>query len=215
MTARLKPKRLYDSARRQAQARETRMQILASARKLFSAYGYAGATLDAIAQDAGVAVETVFAIFGNKRTILARLVDVSVGGDDQPIPLLQREGPQAVLHQHDPALQLSLFAQDITAILERVAPLFEILRMAAKTEPEIAELLKNLLQERFKNLAFFVHNLSSHAPLRQGLEEEQATEIVWTLSSPEVFRLLTQDRGWSREQYTAWLGEALTRLLLP
>jgi len=138
-----------------------------------------------------------------------------VGGDDQPIPLLQRSGPQAVLQESDPAHQLQLFAQDITAILERVAPLFEVVRMAAKTEPDIAELLKNMLQERFKNMTFFARSLFAHGPLRQGLEQGQAAEIVWTLSSPEVFRLLTQDRGWSREQYIAWLGETLVRLLLP
>jgi AcrR family transcriptional regulator len=209
------PRRVYHSTRRQAQARETRMQILAAARKLFIAYGYAGATIEAIAQEAGVAAETVFVSFGNKHTILARLVDVAVGGDDQPIPLLQRSGPQATLQETDPTRQLQLFAQDITTILERVAPLFEVLRMAAKTEPDIAQLLKNLLQERFKNMMFFVQSLLSHAPMRQGLEPVQSAEIVWTLSSPEVFRLLTQDRGWSREKYIAWLGETLVRLLLP
>ena len=138
-----------------------------------------------------------------------------MGGDDQPIPLLQRSGPQAVLQELDPAHQLQLFAQDITAILESVAPLFEVVRMAAKTEPDIAELLKNMLQERFKNMTFFARSLFAHGPLRQGLEQGQAAEIVWTLSSPEVFRLLTQDRGWSRVQYIAWLGETLVRLLLP
>ena len=208
-------KRVYNSTRRQAQARETRMQILSAARKLFIAYGYAGATIEAIAQEAGVAAETVFAIFGNKRTILVRLVDVAVGGDDQPIPLLQRSGPQATLQESDPTRQLHLFAQDISTILERVAPLFEVLRMAAKTEPDIAELLKNLLQERFKNMTFFVQSLFAHGPLQQGLEQVQAAEIVWTITSPEVFRLLTQDRGWSREQYIAWLGSTLVRLLLP
>jgi TetR/AcrR family transcriptional regulator of autoinduction and epiphytic fitness len=215
MTQPTSPKRAYNSTRRQAQARETRMQILTAARKLFIAYGYAGATIEAVAQEAGVAAETVFAIFGSKRTILARLMDVTVGGDDQPVPLLQRSGPQATLQESDPTCQLQLFAQDITTILERVAPLFEVLRMAAKTEPDIAELLKNLLQERFKNMMFFVQSLFSHGPMRQGLVQVQSAEIVWTLSSPEVFRLLTQDRGWSREQYIAWLGDTLVRLLLP
>ena len=215
MTAPANPKRTYHSTHRQAQARETRMQILSSARKLFIQYGYTGATMEAIAQEARVAVETVFAAFGNKRTILARLVDVAVGGDDQPVPLLQRSGPQAALQEPDPTRKLSMFAQDISTILERVAPLFEILRMAAKTEPDIAELLNNLLQQRFTNIAFFAQSLAAHGSLREGLEDVLAAEIVWTISSPEVFQLLTRDRGWSRERYAAWLGETLTRLLLP
>jgi hypothetical protein len=137
-----------------------------------------------------------------------------VGGDDLPIPLLQRPGPQTVLQERDPTRQLHLFAQDIAGILERVSPVFEIMRMAAKTEPEIAELLKNLLEERLRNLAKFVQHLSAHSALRQGLDDAQAAEIVWAITSPEVFSLLTVDRGWPRERYVRWLGDTLTRLLL-
>lgn len=215
MTQSEKPKREYNSMRRQAQARETRRQIIEAARELFAGHGYAGATIEAIAQRAGVAPETVFAIFGNKRTILSNLMDVSVGGDDQPVALLQRPGPQRVLRESDPKLQMQTFAQDISLILERVAPIFEIMRMAAKTEPDIAELLKKLLGERLHNLAEFVHSVTANSPLRNGLDEKQAAEIVWAITSPEVFSLLTVDRGWSRERYTQWLGEALIRLLLP
>ena len=210
-----KSKRRYNSTRRQAQARETRRQIIEAARRSFVERGYAGATIEAIAQEAGVAPETIFATFGNKRTILANLVDVAVGGDDQPIRLLERSGPQAVLQEHDPGRQLHLFAKDIAGILERVAPVFEIMRVAAKTEPDIAELLKKLLEERLRNLEVVVQSLSAHSPLREGLDSTQAAEIVWTITSPEVFSLLTVDRGWSRERYIRWLSDTLTRLLLP
>ena len=215
MTQTKKLKRQYNSTRRQAQASETRKQIIEAARKLFAQYGYAGATIEAIAHEAGVAPETVFAVFGNKRTILANLISVAVGGDDQPVPLLQRPGPQSVLQVSDPARQLQLFALSISEILERVAPVFEIMRTAAKTEPEIAELSKNILEQRQHNLAIFVQRLSAHSLLRQGLDDAQATEIVWTIASPEVYNLLTVDRGWSTERFAQWLGDTLTRLLLP
>jgi AcrR family transcriptional regulator len=208
-------KRKYDSTRRQAQARETHRQILAAARGLFIKRGYVGATMDAIAQEAGVATETVFALFGNKRTILTRLIEVSVGGDDRSMPLLQRPGPQTVLQERDPIRQLHLFAQDISGILERVAPVFEVMRMAAKTEPEIAEQLKKLLEARLRNLAKVAQNLAAHTSLRDGMSEGQAAEFIWTVTSPEVFSLLTVDRGWSRERYVHWLSDTLTRWLLP
>jgi len=210
-----KPKRKYHSKRRQEQARETRQRILVAALKLFSEHGYAGATIEAIAQEAGVAPLTVFAIFGNKRSILAGLIKVSVGGDDQPIPLLQRPGPQSVLQEKDPTRQIYRFAGDITDILERVAPVFEIMRMAAKTEPEIADMLKNILEDRLYNLGIFVQHVSANSDLREGLDEAEATEIVWSIASPEVYRLLTVDRGWSKERFSEWLGDTLTRLLLP
>src|SRR5215204_3120445 len=101
MTEEIKPKRRYTSRRRQVQAAETRRQIVEAARQLFAERGYVGTTIEAIAQAAGVAGETVYATFGSKRAILARLVDVSVGGDEQPIPLLERPGPQAVQQERD------------------------------------------------------------------------------------------------------------------
>jgi len=162
-----------------------------------------------------VSPETIYAVFGNKRTILTNLVDISVGGDPRPIPLLQRNGPQAVLQEIDPARVLHLFAQDISGILERVAPIFEIIRMAAKTEPDIADLLENLLAQRLHNLAAVTHHLEALGSLREGIDQSQATETIWVITSPEVFSLLLIDRGWTKERYVHWLSDTLVRLLLP
>lgn len=215
MTEQERPKRKYHSTRRQEQARETRRRILEAAQKLFTQYGYAGATIEAIAQEAGVSPLTIFAIFGNKVTLLTEIVDASVGGDEQPLPLLQRPGPRAVLQEPDPVRKIKLFAQDITDILERVYHLFEIMRMAAKTEPDIAYLLHSRLEARFQNLSVFVSSLSQPGNLRVGLDERTATETVWAIAGPDMYRLLTVDRGWSKEQYSHWLGDSLIRLLLP
>jgi AcrR family transcriptional regulator len=214
MTQPEKPKRRYNSTRRQAQARETRRKITEAARKLFTERGYTGATIEAVAQEAGVAPETIYAVFGNKRAILAHLIDISVGGDDEPIALLQRPRPQAVFQEHDPRQQLHLFAQDISMILERTTPIFEIMRSAAKTEPDIADLLQNILRERLRNMVLFVQHLSEHGLSQERGGDSQAAETVWTLTSPEVFRLLTVDRAWSREQYIQWLADTLAKLLL-
>ena len=215
MTEPDRPKRKYQSRRRQEQAQETKRLILAAALKLFTQYGYAGATIEAIAQEAGVSPLTVYAAFGNKLTILSDLIGVSVGGDDQPIPLLQRAGPQSVLQEKNPINQVQWFARDITDILERMAPIFEIMRMAAKTEPDIADALDRVLEERFKNLSVFVQSLTAHTHLREGLADRQATETVWAIASPEVYRLLVIDRGWAKARFSQWLGDSLIRLLLP
>ena len=215
MTQSSKPKRRYNSTRRQAQANETRRQIIEAARKLFSMQGYSGATIDLIAQEAGVSSETVYAIFGNKRTILSNLIDTSVGGDNLPIPLLQRAGPQTVLQENDPVRLLNLFAQDISEILERIAPIFEITRIAAKTEPDIADMLKHMLAQRMQNLAAVTRRIGTLGSLREGLDDEQATDIIWVTTSPEVFSLLRIDRGWTKEHYIHWLSDTLIRLLLP
>jgi TetR/AcrR family transcriptional regulator of autoinduction and epiphytic fitness len=209
------PKRPYNSNRRKEQALQTRRQIVEAARRLFLVRGYAGATIEAIAGQAGVAVETVYAAFGNKRAILSQLIDVSLVGDDQPIPLFEREGPQAVAKETDPHRQIELFADGMYEIMQRVAPLFDLMRVAAKTEPDIAEMLQNLLNARVHGLMFFVRALMATGPLRHGLTPEEAAETVWALTSGEVFTLLTVNRGWSEEKYKPWLVDALTRLLLP
>jgi AcrR family transcriptional regulator len=215
MSRRKSSKRRYDSSRRQAQARETKLQIVQAARALFMERGYAGATIEAIANRAGVSTETVYAIFKNKRNILSFLLDISIGGDDQPVHLLDRPEPQSVMRATDQHKQLSMFAQGITEILERASPIFEIMRSAAKSEPEIADLLRHLLDERFQNMIRFVGSVSANGPLLDGINETDGGETVWALTSPEVFQLLTVDRGWTKEKYVRWLSDSLQRLLLP
>ncbi len=210
-----KSKRRYHSARRQAQAAETRRQIVEAARRLFAERGYVGTTMETIARDAGVAVETIYAAFGSKRAILSRLLDVSVVGDEKPVPLLERPGPQAVRRERDQRRQVQMFAHDIREIMERVSPIFDLMRAAAKTEPDIAEYLQHILEERLRGMTQFVQWLATNGPLREGLSLSDAAETVWALSSAEVYRLLTVDRGWPGERYETWLAETLTLLLLP
>jgi AcrR family transcriptional regulator len=208
-------KRAYNSIRRKEGALQTRHQIVEAARDLFVARGYAGATIEAIAQQAGVAVETVYAAFGSKRVILSRLIEVSLVGDDQPTPLLERQGPQAVMHEADQRRQIELFANDMGEIMNRMAPIFQLMRVAAKTEPDIAEMFQNMLESRVQGMMAFVRPLMQNGPLRDGLTPEEAAETVWALTSGEVFTLLRADRGWPAERYKRWLADALARLLLP
>ena len=208
-------KRAYNSSRRQEQARQTRRQIVAAARELFLARGYAGTTIEAIAGQAGVAVETVYAAFGNKRAILSKLLDVSLVGDNKPIPLLAREGPQAVMRETGQKRQIAMFAKDIYTIMSRVAPLFNLMSAAAQSEPDIAELYQNMLTQRVQGMLAFVRALMNNGPLREGVTPEAAAETVWGLTSGELFILLTVNRGWGEKHYKRWLIDTLTCLLLP
>jgi len=208
-------KRKYDSSRRQAQARSTKMQIAEVARNLFFERGYEGATIEAIAEDAGVAKETVYSIFRNKQSILAFLLDVSVGGDDLPLPIIQRPGPQAILVDTDQRRQISKFAQEAGEILSRAAALFAIMSSAADTEPEISIRIQELHKLRLKNMTSVVHHIAGNGPLQAGLDEKRAGETVWALTSPELFNLLKTELGWSREKYAEWLADILIRVLLP
>ena len=207
-------KRTYRSKRRKAQAQETRRQISEAARRLFTDRGYSGTSIEAIAHEAGVAPETVYSIFGCKKAILLHLVNVSLTGDEEPVPLLERPGPQAVKAEHVQERQVQMFASDICTIMKRVASLFETMNTAAQTEPEINDLLNRLLDKRLEGMDFFISALTSNGPLRNDLDENQAVETTWVITSAEVYNLLTKKRGWSEEQYTRWLSQSLIRLLL-
>jgi AcrR family transcriptional regulator len=205
------PRRPYRSARRREQAEGTRGRVLASAAQLFAKHGYDGAAMTAIAAGAGVAPETVYAAFRNKRTLLGELVRRAVRGeDDAPVP--EQAGPAALAAVTDPREQLRLFAADIVVRLERVGPLLEVLAAAARADAELAALLARVHAERRANLATFVDALATHGELRA--DPDEALDTVWALASPELHRLLTATRGWTRERYCGWLAGSLATLLL-
>lgn len=210
----VKRKRPYDSTLRKQQAGQTRIRILDAAEALFAERGYAATTMEAIASAAGVAADTVYAAFGSKSGVIHRLVDVRVGGDDAPTRLLDRPGPQAVRAEPDPRRQLQGFAVDITAILERVRPVDDIMRSAAAVDPEVAALRAAMQAERHRNLRTLAAWLGRNARFRREMDAEQAAAVIWTLASPEVHGLLRRERGWSQQAYTDWLADTLARSLL-
>jgi AcrR family transcriptional regulator len=211
----VKPRRRYASALRSEQARQTRERIVDAAERVFADRGYAISTIEAIASEAGVAVDTVYATFGSKRGVLSALMDVRVGGDDEPIEVLDRAGPQAVRREPDQSRQLQAFAKDVTSIIERVRPVDDIIRGAAAVDPEVAGLRARLQESRFQNMVRFVSWVTANGPLRDGMSEAEGAAIVWSLTSPEIHRLLRVERGWTAEHYAAWLAGTLTLTLLP
>ena len=209
-------KRKYDSTRRQAQAGETRRQILEAAHKLFIEHGYAGATIEAIAKEAGVALKTVYAVFKNKWKILVTLLNNSSStSGEENIPVLERAGPKAVAQERDQRRQLQMFAQVIADNMEGAAYISEIMQVAAKTEADVDKMVQNLNMQRWQHMAFAVQQIVINGPLQEEMDAAHATDIVWTLTSPEVFLLLTRDRGWEKEKYVEWLADTLIRAFLP
>jgi AcrR family transcriptional regulator len=200
----VKPRRRYSSERRRQQAEQTRKRVLDAAYKLFDERGYEAATIAAIAAEAGVSPETVYARFDNKRTLLGELMRRAVRGDD-PVPVPEQSGPRALAALTDPRRQLALFAADVVRRLERAGPLVAVVH-EARGDPEMAQLYEILHADRRRNLSHLVRAL--------GLESEAAVETVWALTSPELHRLLTRTGGWTRERYCDWLSDSLAALLL-
>jgi AcrR family transcriptional regulator len=212
--ARVKSRRRYVSGVREDQARRTRLRILDAAHRLFAKDGYARTTIERIASEAGVATDTVYAVFGSKRAVLSGLMERHVGGDDQPIAMLDRPEPQSVRREPNQRRQLARFVAGVTDAIERSRPIDDIMRSAAAIDPEISTLRRNIQEERFRNMTTLVRWLRSNGPLRGERSVEEAAAIVWTLTSPEVHHLLRVEREWSSERFRDWLGDTLARTLL-
>lgn len=202
---------------RAEKARRTRRRMLDAAARLFTERGWAGTTVEDIARTAEVGVQTVYFTFGTKRALLKELLDTAIAGDTDPVATLDRPWAREVLDTPDPARQLALQAAGARRVLERAAPVLEVVRGAAAADPELAELWRSNREQRHTVQLRFAQALASKAggALRDGHDAASAADIATALLSPETYGLLVTDRGWSPDRWEQWAADALERQLLP
>ena len=188
--------------------------MLDAAEGLFTRDGYAATTMTAIAEHADVAVQTLYAVFGNKRTILTELIDARVAGEDHGGSLPDREDWRAMEREPDPHRQLALFAQIATRIGVRSAAINEIMAQAAGADPEIATIYQQQRQSRYKDERRIARSLARKGALREGLSETQAADIIWAIATTRTYRALVGERRWTTDQYEHWLKDLLAHALL-
>ena len=199
----------------QARTRLARAAVVQAARTLFLERGYPGTTIEAISELSDVPPATVYRLFSSKLGILRALLDVSVAGDDDDVPVEERPFVRAILADPDPRKQLSGFVGITSGIQSRTEPVYRILVSAAGSDPDAAALLAERTRHRQQNQSRIARHLARAGALRQELREREAADIIHALMSPEVYRLLVGDRGWTREQYEQWLKGILIDQLLP
>ena len=208
-------RRRYRSPLRAEQARRTRARILEAAEQLFLTGGYGSTTVAAIAADADVAVDTIYAAFGSKRGVLQSLMDVRVAGDDAPVGLLDRGQPEELAAEPDARRRAQHIADGITAVHERARRIDDLMLSAAGSDPEIAALRTDVQQrQRLEGMRRTVRALVEAGPFRAGWDEDRAADVLWALAGPDVHRLLRDQRQWSEDEYRDWLADSIARLLL-
>jgi AcrR family transcriptional regulator len=210
MTKDVKP-----TSRRDIKAAATRRRVLESAKSLFLRNGYEGTTIFAIAEDADVAVQTVYAIFGNKRTVLTEMLDVLVVGDDDYRPLVEMDEWKAMEREPDSRRQLALLAGTATRIGSRMAAVYEMVSAAAASDGEIAAIYQRQRESRYRDQRRVAELLAAKGSLRRGLSADKAADIIWAIANPAMYRALVGERKWSIGDYEQWLSDMLARALLP
>lgn len=207
-------KRRYDSSRRLAAARATKAHVVAVATELFVDQGYPGTTISQIAQLSDTPEATLYRLFGSKRGVLKEVLDVAIGGDDEPVEYQARPAVQAAFAAGDPGELLDAFAHLTRQVMRRSAELQNVLMSSAGVDAEAAEMLAVTRRQRHTGQSRIVRALVSQGHLRDGLTPAAAADIVYALMSPEVFRILTVERGWSGARYERWLAAAMRAQLL-
>jgi TetR/AcrR family transcriptional regulator of autoinduction and epiphytic fitness len=200
--------------RRARKALETRRRVLDAAETLFMRDGYAATAMTAIADQADVAVQTLYVVFGTKRAILTELIDARVVDDDHAGSLPAREDWQEMEREADPRRQIALFAQVATRVGSRSAAINEVLAAAAGADSEIAGIYEQQRQARYKDERRLARSLARKRALRSGLSETHATDIIWAIASTRTYRALVFERRWTNDQYERWLADLLVRALL-
>jgi len=204
----------YDASLRRERSAERRQRIVDSARDLMIERGYRATKVSDVASRAGVNVDTVYELVGRKPVVLRELIEQAISGVDHAVVPEERDHVVAMRHEPDPTKKLVIYAHAIRETHERLAPLLLALREASSTEPEAEQVWKEISDRRAANMRTMVGDLRRAGGLRSGLSVDEAADVVWLTNSPELFVMLTRERGWSPDQYERWLGDAWARLLL-
>lgn len=212
MSARVKGRRQYDARGRQAQARRSQEVVLDAAEQQFLATGYAATTVVEIARAAGVSVETIYKAFGGKSGLVRAIYDRGLAGRGS-VPAYQRSDEMREL-EDDPQAIMRKWGALTAEVASVVTPIRLLIRSAAATDPDIADLLAASDHERLKRMRHHARFLADRGYLRPGVSVPHAADILWTCSSVEIYELLVLQRGWSVTRFERFVAEFMITALL-
>jgi AcrR family transcriptional regulator len=207
-------RRRYRSLVREEGARRTRRAIVLAAGKLLTERGYGGTSLGAVAAASGVARPTVTATFGSKPALLREVLDEALAGDDEPVPVADRPWFRPVWDAQTPQEVLAAYAQVCTLIGARAARLFEVVRRAADTGPEVAGLWQNTGRNRRAGARMVVDHLRKLGPLDEWPGYDKAVDALWFFNDPAHYDTLVLQRRWQEDDFTMWLAARMQGAVL-
>lgn len=206
--------RQYTSPLREEQARQTQRRVLAAALQLFLTQGYTATTMTAIAAAAGVSVQTVYKVFGTKSALVKRLHDVTLAGDDEPVAMTDRPELRMLREETDPRRLLLAYAAVGRLLLDRLGPLLRVLLAGANAgDPDLRAYIDTVNAERLIGTGMTARRLVQLGALDPA-REDRARDALWMLNSVEVWSLLTEQRGWTGDEYAQWVGTAMADAVL-
>jgi len=211
--ANVNPKRRYNSSGRQAQARRNRQAILDAAQRQFLEGGYAATTIAAIAAEAGVSVETIYKAFGGKPGLVGAIYERGLTGRE-PVPAFERADAMRE-RETDPRTIMRNWGALTSEVSSAVSPIVRLVRLAAASDPDMAALLNASNDNREERARHHARFLKQRGYLREGVTLAEATDLLWTCTSDELYDLLVGQRGWSLPRFARFLADFMIAALLP
>lgn len=205
----------YEAGFRQERSAMTKQRIVEAARDLILENGYRTTTMAGIARRARVNVDTVYELVGRKPVLLRELIEQAISGVDHAVMAEERGRIMAIRRTKDPVEKLTMYAHAIRKTHSRLAPLLLALGDASSTESYARDIWREINDRRALNMRKFMRDLRSLGGLRSDLSINSAADVVWAINSPELYSLLTKERGWTLNSYERWLADTMCRLLLP
>jgi AcrR family transcriptional regulator len=188
--------------------------VLDAAHRLFLAQGYAKTTMAAVSAAADVSVETVYKAFENKPGLVKAVFDVAIVGDDEPVPMMQREFVRRNMAEPDPRKKLLSYGAHVAEVSARAFPVQLVVRDAAAADEGAAAVWAQLDAERLTGMTAFAGHLHSGGHLRKGVSKAEARDVLWAHNSVELWDLLVNRRGWTSRRFGQWVGHQLVAALL-
>ena len=210
----VKPPLPRHGAAPQARTRRTRAAVIEAARTLFVERGYGATTIEAISTLSDTPQATIYRLFSSKVGILSAVLDVSIGGDDEAVAMVDRPQVRSLLADEDPRNQIAGFAALLRDLMARTAKVHRVVADAARSDEDAAVLLAEIARQRQAGQSRISRSLARTKSLRPGLRERDVSDLIYALASPELYGLLVFDRGWGGERYERWLRTTLTDQLL-
>jgi AcrR family transcriptional regulator len=203
--------RRYVSPRRQEQARQTRRAILDAASKLFVDPGYAATPLTAVAAEAGVAVQTVYAVFGSKRQLLSDLVDVTLAGDDERVAMAERSFVADIRALTGLRAKLTRYARHLAEIHARQVHVMLALAGAATADADAAAIWRKNHEDRRRGMGMFAADLAATGEVL--VSQERAADVLWLAQDIRNYDWLVRQRGWPVERFERWFVDGVAAVL--
>lgn len=209
----VKPNRRYDSRGRKEQAGRNREAALDAAERLFAQRGYAGTSIASIAQEAGLSVQTIYKVFGGKSGLVKAIYFRGLLGKGEG-PAYERSDAMRE-REVDPRAIMRQWGALTTEVASVVSPIRLLMRSAALADPEMEELLRETDEDRLERTRHHARFLEERGYLREGITTSEATDVLWTCSSVEIYDLLVVQRGWPLPRFAKFVADFMITALLP